>query len=85
MVPARIPTQIDSATFDDHDLTILLTGDQAETDAVRAYAKADLWERVFGQRVTLEKVAEPGADAPQIPILTAPRRTDARQHAAIWC
>jgi len=65
-------TQIDSATFDDHDLTILLTGDQAETDAVRAYAKADLWERVFGQRVTLEKVAEPGGDAPQIPILTAP-------------
>jgi transposase-like protein len=65
-------TRIVDIQLDGPELNILLTGEHADDDALRAKVKADLWQRQFNQYVIIERAPDADAEPPTIPILTAP-------------
>lgn len=69
-------TRIDEVTLSGHELTIRITGENADQDALRAKAKADLWQAHLHQYVMIERVTDAQSDPlnepPTVPILSAP-------------
>ncbi len=65
-------TRIVDIELDGPELNILLTGENADDDALRAKIKADLWQRQFNQYVIIERAPDADSVPPTVPILTAP-------------
>jgi hypothetical protein len=65
-------TRIVNIELDGPELNILLTGEQADEDALRAKVKADLWQQQFNQYVIIERAPDADYQPPAIPDLSVP-------------